>query len=111
MGWLSRDRVPRWRRCLHPEPRSAAARSLLSRAARGMRRRIAGRVRGRRRDRDCDAPRARLRRAANAPAPAASRIAKLAKATPAEFVVFDLLADGGDDLRDTPFEQRRTRLE
>ncbi len=43
--------------------------------------------------------------------PAASRIAKLAKATPAEFVVFDLLADGGDDLRDTPFEQRRTRLE
>src|SRR3954454_11914276 len=43
--------------------------------------------------------------------PAASRIAKLSKATPAEFVAFDLLAVDGEDLRDTPFSLRRTRLE
>ena len=33
--------------------------------------------------------------------PAASRVAKLSKATPAEFVAFDLLAADGDDLRET----------
>jgi ATP-dependent DNA ligase len=43
--------------------------------------------------------------------PAASRIAKLSKATPAEFVLFDLIAADGDDLRATPFCERRTRLE
>jgi ATP-dependent DNA ligase len=43
--------------------------------------------------------------------PAASRIAKLSKATPAEFVLFDLLAADGKDFRDTPFSQRRARLE
>src|SRR5712691_11977945 len=34
--------------------------------------------------------------------PAASRVAKLAKATPAEFVAFDLLAVGGKNLMDAP---------
>src|SRR5215471_13196651 len=43
--------------------------------------------------------------------PAASRAAKLAKETPAEFVAFDLLAVDGEDLRSMPFEQRRAQLE
>jgi ATP-dependent DNA ligase len=43
--------------------------------------------------------------------PAASRVAKLAKETPAEFVAFDLLAADGRDLRDTPQGRRRRRLE
>jgi ATP-dependent DNA ligase len=43
--------------------------------------------------------------------PAASRVAKLAKESPAEFVAFDLLAAGGEDLRDRPQHERRTRLE
>src|SRR6478672_7550911 len=37
--------------------------------------------------------------------PAASRAAKLARETPSEFVAFDLLAAGGDDLRPLPFEK------
>jgi ATP-dependent DNA ligase len=43
--------------------------------------------------------------------PAASRAAKLAKETPAEFVAFDLLAAGGQDRRAMPFEKRRGQLE
>jgi ATP-dependent DNA ligase len=43
--------------------------------------------------------------------PAASRIAKLAKATPAAFVAFDALALDGQDLRDVPQRERRARLE
>lgn len=43
--------------------------------------------------------------------PAASRVARLAGETPARLVAFDLLADGGEDLRDAPFEERRRRLE
>jgi ATP-dependent DNA ligase len=43
--------------------------------------------------------------------PAASRVAKLAKETPAEFVAFDLLAEGDEDLRDRPQAERRARLE
>lgn len=43
--------------------------------------------------------------------PAASRIAKLAKETPASFVAFDLLAVGGRDLRAAPQQERRVRLE
>ena len=43
--------------------------------------------------------------------PAASRVAKLAKETPAAFVAFDLLAAGGIDLRDQPLDKRRERLE
>jgi ATP-dependent DNA ligase len=43
--------------------------------------------------------------------PAASRVAKLAKETPASFVAFDLLAFDGTDLRETPQRERRTRLE
>ncbi len=43
--------------------------------------------------------------------PAASRIARLAQETPASFVVFDLLAEGGSDLRALPFGERRRRLE
>jgi ATP-dependent DNA ligase len=43
--------------------------------------------------------------------PAASRVAKLAKASPSSFIAFDLLAMGGEDLRDRPQMERRVRLE
>src|SRR5687767_4567919 len=43
--------------------------------------------------------------------PAASRVAKLAKETPAAFVAFDLLAVDGEDLRARPQSERRARLE
>ena len=43
--------------------------------------------------------------------PAESRINRLAAETPAAFVAFDLIALGDDDLRDTPFGDRRQRLE
>jgi ATP-dependent DNA ligase len=43
--------------------------------------------------------------------PAASRVAKLAKETPAAFVAFDALAADGQDLRDIGQSERRTRLE
>jgi ATP-dependent DNA ligase len=43
--------------------------------------------------------------------PAASRVALLAKSTPASFVAFDLLAIGGRDLREAPQHERRARLE
>src|SRR5262249_7999183 len=43
--------------------------------------------------------------------PAASRVSKLAKETPASFVAFDLLASGGGDLRERPFAERRETLE
>jgi ATP-dependent DNA ligase len=43
--------------------------------------------------------------------PAASRVAMLARATPASFVAFDLLAAGGLDLRPSPQVERRARLD
>jgi ATP-dependent DNA ligase len=43
--------------------------------------------------------------------PAASRVAKLAAATPASFVAFDLLAHGGMDRRGEPQAARRQQLE
>ena len=43
--------------------------------------------------------------------PAASRVARLAKETPAAFVAFDLLAAGGRSVMDLPQAERRTRLE
>src|SRR5262245_14126496 len=43
--------------------------------------------------------------------PAASRVEKLARQTPASFVAFDLLAFGGKDLRELPQAERRARLE
>jgi ATP-dependent DNA ligase len=43
--------------------------------------------------------------------PAASRVAKLAAATPSAFVAFDLLAEGGCDLRRRPQAERRALLE
>ena len=43
--------------------------------------------------------------------PAASRVAKLASATPASFVAFDLLAAGGRSTMELPQGERRTRLE
>ncbi len=44
--------------------------------------------------------------------PAASRVAKLAKETPASFVAFDVLAaDGGRLDHDAPQRERRARLE
>lgn len=43
--------------------------------------------------------------------PAASRVAKLAKESPASFVAFDLLAVGGQSVMTEPQERRRERLE
>ncbi|WP_308222062.1 ATP-dependent DNA ligase [Janibacter melonis] len=43
--------------------------------------------------------------------PAASRVTKLSQETPAEVVVFDLLAVGDEDLMSSPFAERRARLE
>src|SRR5205814_7420115 len=43
--------------------------------------------------------------------PAASRVKKLAAETPSSFVAFDLLALGDDDLRESPFADRRAQLE
>jgi ATP-dependent DNA ligase len=43
--------------------------------------------------------------------PAASRVAKLASATPASFVAFDLLAAGGRSTMELPQTERRIRLE
>ncbi len=43
--------------------------------------------------------------------PAASRVAKLAAASPAAFVAFDLLAEGEEDLRALTQAERRARLE
>src|SRR5262245_8198383 len=43
--------------------------------------------------------------------PAASRVAMLAKATPASFVAFDLLASDGRNLMSAPQNERRARLE
>ena len=42
--------------------------------------------------------------------PADSRVRMLAETTPAELVVFDLLAHRGQDLRSRPFVERRERL-
>ncbi len=43
--------------------------------------------------------------------PAASRVAMLAKATPASFVAFDAIAIDGRDLRGVPLKERRLLLE
>jgi ATP-dependent DNA ligase len=43
--------------------------------------------------------------------PASSRVDMLAKATPASFVAFDLLAVDGRDIRDEPQHRRRAQLE
>jgi ATP-dependent DNA ligase len=43
--------------------------------------------------------------------PAPARVRLLSETTPARYVAFDLLADGGDDLRRRPFVERRARLE
>ena len=42
--------------------------------------------------------------------PAESRVRMLAGQTPASFVAFDLLALGGEDLREAPFQERRDHL-
>ena len=42
--------------------------------------------------------------------PAASRVERLAKETPAALVAFDLLADGDDTLLELPYTERRARL-
>jgi ATP-dependent DNA ligase len=43
--------------------------------------------------------------------PAASRVRMLAEHTPASFIAFDLLALGDENLLDTPYPDRRARLE
>jgi ATP-dependent DNA ligase len=43
--------------------------------------------------------------------PADSRVRMLSAATPAWFVAFDLIAEGGEDLRQQPLGERRKRLE
>jgi ATP-dependent DNA ligase len=43
--------------------------------------------------------------------PAASRVKMLSQEIPASIVFFDLLAAGNKDLRNTPFQERRVRME
>ncbi len=43
--------------------------------------------------------------------PAASRVKMLSEQTPSSFVAFDILYADGEDLRATPFSERRSRLE
>ena len=43
--------------------------------------------------------------------PADSRVRMLSEATPAWYIAFDLLAEGGEDLRAKPLGERRKRLE
>jgi ATP-dependent DNA ligase len=43
--------------------------------------------------------------------PAASRVKLLSQETPVSIVFFDVLAEGNEDLRSTPFRQRRLKLE
>ena len=43
--------------------------------------------------------------------PAKSRVEMLAEKTPAAFVAFDLLAEGGEALLELPYDERRARLE
>jgi ATP-dependent DNA ligase len=43
--------------------------------------------------------------------PAASRVERLAKETPASLVAFDILAEGDDLLLELPYDERRKRLE
>ncbi len=43
--------------------------------------------------------------------PSPSRVARLARETPAAIVLFDLLAEGAEDLRPRPLVERRARLE
>ncbi|MFQ5554726.1 MAG: ATP-dependent DNA ligase [Acidimicrobiia bacterium] len=43
--------------------------------------------------------------------PAKSRVDLLSAEHPAQLIVFDLLAEGGSDLRTAPYEERRARLE
>ncbi len=43
--------------------------------------------------------------------PAASRVKLLAQESPASIVFFDLLCEGDEDLRNEPFQNRRSRLE
>ena len=43
--------------------------------------------------------------------PAESRVAKLSVETPAEFIAFDLLGIGDEDVTGAPFAERRARLE
>ena len=110
VGRLPRHCVSRRVRRLHSEPGPAAARSLLSRAAR----RVPGSCRtgcvvdgeiviATPDGLDFDALQLRLH-------PAASRAARLAQETPAAFVAFDLLAAGGRDVRASPQTERRDRL-
>jgi ATP-dependent DNA ligase len=42
--------------------------------------------------------------------PAASRVERLARETPAEYVAFDLLAEGDESLLELPYDERRKRL-
>src|SRR5947207_1803867 len=111
MGWLPRDRLPDEGRCVHPEPRPAAARSLLPRTPRRADRAPAPRLRRRRRDRHRHKERPRLRRAAASAHPAASRVAQLAKETPSSVVAFDLLAVRGRSIVEMPQSARREQLE
>lgn len=43
--------------------------------------------------------------------PAASRVTKLSEATPATFIIFDLLVEAGQSMVDAPLEKRREALE
>ena len=108
MGRLSRDRLSRRIRGVHPEPRLAPARSLFSRAARRLFSAAARRLRHRRRDRDRDAVTVSISmrcRCVSIPRLRAWRSWRRRRRP--SFVAFDLLAVDGRDLRTQPQRERR----
>ena len=112
MGRVPLHRVPRRRRRGAGQPQREATHPVLPRAGGRLAGQPARPVRPRRRDRHRRARRA----STSTPSPSASirpssRVALLARTTPASFVAFDLLALGDADLRAQPYAERRRRLE
>jgi hypothetical protein len=108
VGRLPRHRLPRRRRRVHPEPRPAAARPLLPRAARRAARAAARAAAWSTARSSSPTPGPRLRRAAAAPPPGRVARREAGAEIPASFVAFDLLAVDGADLRGAPAGERRS---
>src|SRR5207244_4323716 len=111
VGWLPNARAPNRQHRRTGQPWGEADEPLLSRGARGLSRSPCRPRRARRRARHRGARRARFRALQLRLHPAQSRVTLLSQATPALFVAFDLLAEGGEDLRELPLGTRRQRLE
>jgi ATP-dependent DNA ligase len=108
MGRLPLPRLPRRQGGRPALQIGAAARALFSGCRRADRAARAQALRARRRAGHRQRGPARFRGAAD---PAASRVAKLAAAKPASYILFDLLVERGRSLVDLPLAERRPRLE